>query len=125
MNPKKKVKWAEECLDRTARLLPLETTVRMTYRHDGENTATCVAEPEYFRALVNANLEDLHTRKAIAQHVFHEVVHIPIWPLYDVAMDLSKGDKFARKQVRRTNEFTTTSLELMFFKLVFPEFEDE
>ena len=123
MNPKNKVAWAKKCLARAVGLLPTETTVRMTFRYDDDNTATCVAEPEYFRAVINANLEELHTKKAIAEHVFHEVVHIPLWPLFDLARDLCP-DKLAKKQVRKANEFVTTSLELMFFKLVFPEFEE-
>ena len=123
MSPEKKVGWAESCLKRVVGLLPVQTTVRMTYRHDRKNTATCLAEPEYFRAIVNVSLEDLKTKKDIAQHIFHEVIHIPVWPLFDVGLDLCH-DKFERKQVRDTNEFVTSSLELMFFQLVFPEFEE-
>ena len=122
MSPELKEKWARKYLERAVKLLPSETTVRMTCRYDEKNAATCVAEPEYFRAQVNANLEYLHTKQAIAEHIFHEIVHIPTWPLYDLAQDLCP-DKFAKRQVRKTNEFVTTSLELMFFKLVFPEFE--
>lgn len=127
MNPKKKVIWAEKCLERAVKLLPAQTTVRMTYRYDEDRTATCIAEPEYFRAIINVNLEDLRDEKEIAQYIFHEVMHIPIWPLFQVAKRLAKNANdrtVLRKVVVDANEYVTTSLELMFFKLVFPEFND-
>jgi hypothetical protein len=122
MKPEIKERWARRYLARAVKLLPSEVTVRLTCRYDEANAASCVVEPEYYRAQINANLEYLHTKRAIAEHVFHEVVHIPLWPLFDMARDLCP-DKFTKKQVRKTNEFVTTSIELMFFKLVFPELE--
>ncbi len=127
VNPKKKVQWAEQCLKRAVALLPMQTTVRMTYWHEAEGTATCAADPKYFRAHININLEDLHTKKDIAKYVFHEVVHIPLWPLYLKAKRLAKNSnepKVLGKDVYDTNEFVTTTIELMFFELVFPEFKE-
>lgn len=123
MTPKKKVKWAEECLKRAVSLLPTQTHVRMTHRHSDDGGGDCAAEYQYFRADINIDLESMDTKKSIAQYVFHEVMHIPVAPLARVAKHLSP-DRFAKKQVTDLHEFVTTSLELMFFKLVFPEFEE-
>ena len=122
MSPKKKVQWAEECLARAVELLPTTTHVRMTHRYSEEGGGECRAEYQYFRADINADLESLHTKRAIAQYIFHEVIHIPLDPLARIAKHLCH-DRFAKKQVRDLHEYVTTSLELMFFKLVFPEFE--
>ncbi len=88
--------------------------------------AYCNVEPEYLRGSVNVNIDSLLTEEDIAKHVLHEFMHIPGWELFTVAGDLARGTgekKLMKKAVRRANETMASTLEDMFFLLVFPEFE--
>ena len=54
-------------------------------------------------------------------------LHIPGWELFTVAGDLARSTneaKLMKKTVRRANETMASTLEDMFFLLVFPEHEE-
>ncbi len=118
-------RYATKCMRRVADLMPNRMVIKSSFLFDKDNGASCIIEPEYLRGSVNINIDTLLTKKDIAQHVVHEFMHIPGWDLYIVAGDLAKGTnepKIMRKVVRRANETMASTLEDMFFLLVFPEF---
>ena len=118
-------RYATKCMRRIADLMPSRMVIKSSFLHDKDNGASCVIEPEYLRGHVNINIDTLLTEKDIAQHVLHEFMHIPGWELFIVAGDLAKNTSEARlmkKVVRRANETMASTLEDMFFLLVFPEF---
>jgi len=118
MTPREKERFAYKCLKYVGNLLPTNFTITPQFRFDPENAAACTAQPEYYRATININLEELKTKKAILAHVIHEICHIPTWPLYHVASELAEGDAFKTEIVRVNNELATTTLELMFMALI-------
>ena len=118
-------RYATKCMKRVARLMPGRMRVKPSFLFDKENGASCSIEPEYLRGSVNINIDTLLTEEDIARHVLHEFMHIPGWDLYTVAGDLAKStneEKLMKKTVRRANETMASTLEEMFFLLVFPEF---
>ena len=120
-------RYATKCMKRLVKLIPYAITVRSSFLYDSKNSAHCSIEPEYFRGAVNINIDELKTEKDIARHVMHEFMHIPGWELYTVAGDLAKStneEKLMKKAVRRANETMASTLEEMFFLLVFPEFAE-
>ncbi len=112
---------------RIAKLMPGRLVVKPSFLYDKENMAACAIEPEYLRGSININIDSLMTEKDIAQHVLHEFMHIPGWELFTVAGDMAKSTneaKLMKKVVRRANETMASTLEDMFFLLVFPEFDE-
>ena len=118
-------RYATKCMKRVAALMPNRMMLKSSFLFDKENGAYCAIEPEYLRGSININIDTLLTEKDIAQHVLPEFMHIPGWELYIVAGDMAKNTSEARlmkKVVRRANETMASTLEDMFFLLVFPEF---
>ncbi len=119
-------RYATKCMERIAKLMPGRMTLTPSFRFDKGSMAYCNFEPEYLRGSVNVNIDSLLTEKAIATHVLHEFMHIPGWELFTIAGDLARNtqeSKVMKKVVRRANETMASTLEDMFFLLVFPEFE--
>ena len=119
-------RYAVRCMNRLAKLMPSRLTVKPSFLYDKTTGAYCNFEPEYFRGSININIDTLQTEEDIAKHVLHEFMHVPGWELYTVAGDLARGtneSKLMKKVVRRANEMMASTLEDMFFLLVFPEFE--
>lgn len=120
-------RYATKCINRVLKLLPFRIMLKSTYLYEKDAGAHCSIEPEYLRGSFNINIDELQTEKAIAGHVLHEFMHIPGWELFTVAGDLARGTneaKIMRKVVRRANEKMASTLEDMFFLLVFPEFDE-
>jgi len=118
-------RYAIKCMRRIADLMPNRMVIKSSFLFEKDNGASCSIEPEYLRGLVNINIDALLTEKDIAQHVLHEFMHIPGWELFIVAGDMAKNTseaKLMKKVVRRANETMASTLEDMFFLLVFPEF---
>lgn len=119
-------RYAIKCMRRIADLMPSRMTIKSSFLFDKDAGAHCSIEPEYLRGAININIDTLLTEQDIAKHVLHEFMHIPGWELYTVAGDLARGtneEKLMKKVVRRANETMASTLEDMFFLLVFPEFE--
>ena len=113
-------------MNRVVKLLPRHLTIKPSFLYDKTTGAYCNFEPEYFRGSVNINIDTLQTEEDIAKHVLHEFMHVPGWELYTVAGDMARNtqeSKLMKKVVRRANETMASTLEDMFFLLVFPEFE--
>ncbi len=109
-----------------AKLMPGRMTIKPSFLFDKGSMAYCNVEPEYLRGSVNVNIDSLLTEEDIAKHVLHEFMHIPGWELFTVAGDMARDtqeSKLMKKVVRRANETMASTLEDMFFLLVFPEFE--
>ena len=120
-------RYAMRCIKRVVKLLPHAITIKSSFLYDKETGAYCNFEPEYLRGSININIDTLQTEEDIAKHVLHEFMHVPGWELYTVAGDLARGtneSKLMKKVVRRANETMATTLEDMFFLLVFPEFDE-
>ena len=120
-------RYTVKCMNRVAVLLPMRMAIKPSFLYDKTSGAYCNIEPEYFRGSVNINIDTLTTEKEIAQHVLHEYMHIPGWELFTVAGDLARSTneaKLMKKVVRRANETMASTLEDMFFLLVFPEFDE-
>ena len=118
-------RYAMKCMRRVADLMPSCMTIKSSFLFDKDNGASCSIEPEYLRGSVNINIDMLLTEKDIAQDVLHEFMHIPGWELFTVAGDLARNTnerQLMKKVVRRANETMASTLEDMFFLLVFPEF---
>ena len=114
-------------MDRIAALMPGRMKIKPSFLHEKGANASCSIEPEYLRGSMNINIDDLQTEKDIAQHVLHEFMHIPGWELYIIAGDLARSTnetKIMKKVIRRANETMASTLEDMFFLLVFPEFDE-
>ena len=119
-------RYAIRCMNRVVKLLPGRITIKSSFLFDKETGAYCNFEPEYLRGSININVDTLLTEEDIAKHVLHEFMHLPGWELYTVAGDLARGtneSKLMKKVVRRANETMASTLEDMFFLLIFPEFE--
>ncbi len=119
-------RYATKCMERVAKLMPGRLALKPSFLFDKGSMAYCNIEPEYLRGSINVNIDSLLTEEDIAKHVLHEFMHIPGWELYTVAGDLARGtneSKLMKKVVRRANETMASTLEDMFFLLVFPEFE--
>ena len=120
-------RYATQCMNRIMKLLPVRMMIKSSFLFEKGAGAHCSIEPEYLRGAININIDDLQTEMTIARHVLHEFMHIPGWELFTVAGDLAKGTseaKIMRKIVRRANETMASTLEEMFFLLVFPEFDE-
>lgn len=117
MTEAQKKRYATKVLKAFLKLLPFDVDVKLSFRYDDDNHATCSAQAEYRRAKINLNLESCDTEADITEYMVHEILHIPTWPLYDVATDLAKTD-FEMETVKRTNELVVTNLERMFLKLL-------
>lgn len=119
-------RYARKCMDRVVKLVPCTIQIKPSFLFDKSSGAYCNIEPEYFRGSININIDTLKTEEDIAKHVMHEFMHIPGWELYTVAGDLARNmqeSKVMKKVVRRANEVMASTLENMFFLLVFPEFD--
>ena len=113
-------------MERIAALMPSRLKIKPSFLFDKGSMAYCNIEPEYLRGSVNVNIDSLLTEEDIAKHVLHEFMHIPGWELFIVAGDLARNtneSKLMKKVVRRANETMASTLEDMFFLLIFPEFE--
>ncbi len=120
-------RYAMKCMKRIADLMPARMLIKPSFLFNKDASAHCSIEPEYLRGHVNINIDTLQTEKDIAQHVLHEFMHIPGWELFTVAGDLARSTneaKLMKKVVRRANETMASTLEDMFFLLVFPEHEE-
>ncbi len=120
-------RYATKCMKRIAELMPGRMVIKPSFLFDKASGAYCNIEPEYLRGSVNINIDTLQTEKDIARHVLHEFMHIPGWELFTVAGDLAKNTqeaKVMKKVVRRANETMASTLEDMFFLLIFPEFDE-
>ena len=120
-------RYAENCMRRIADLMPNRLTLKSSFLFDKGSMAYCTIEPEYLRGSINVNIDSLLTEKDIAKHTLHEFMHIPGWELFTVAGDLARNTqeaKLMKKVVRRANETMASTLEDMFFLLVFPEFDE-
>ena len=119
-------RYATKCMKRIAALMPSRLTLKSSFLFDKGSMAYCSIEPEYLRGSVNVNIDSLLTEEDIAKHVLHEFMHIPGWELFTIAGDMARNtneSKLMKKVVRRANETMASTLEDMFFPLVFPEFE--
>lgn len=119
--------YAMKCIRRIANLMPSCMTLKSSFLFDKGSMAYCSIEPEYLRGSININIDSLLTEQDIAKHTLHEFMHIPGWELYTVAGDLARNTqeaKVMKKVVRRANETMASTLEDMFFLLVFPEFAE-
>ena len=117
-------RYATKCMKRIANLMPSRMAITSSFLYNKEASAHCSIEPEYLRGSININIDRLLTEKDIAKHVLHEFMHIPGWELFTVAGDLARSTneaKLMKKAVRRANEVMASTLEDMFFLLVFPE----
>ena len=113
-------------MKRIAKLMPNHMTFKPSFLFDKGSMAYCSIEPEYLRGSINVNIDSLVTEEDIAKHILHEFMHIPGWELFTVAGDMARDtqeSKLMKKVVRRANETMASTLEDMFFLLVFPEFE--
>ena len=119
-------RYATKCMKRIAALMPSRLKIKPSFLFDKGSMAYCNIEPEYLRGSVNVNIDSLLTEEDIAKHTLHEFMHIPGWELFIVAGDLARNtneSKLMKKVVRRANETMASTLEDMFFLLIFPEFE--
>jgi len=119
-------RYATKCMERIAALMPSRLKIKPSFLFDKGSMAYCNIEPEYLRGSVNVNIDSLLTEEDIAKHTLHEFMHIPGWELFIVAGDLARNtneSKLMKKVVRRANETMASTLEDMFFLLIFPEFE--
>ena len=120
-------RYAKKCMNRVVQLLPHAIQIKSSFLFDKGSEAYCSVQPEYFRGSININIDTLKTEEDIAKHVMHEFMHIPGWELFTVAGDLARNtqeSKLLKKVVRRANETMASTLENMFFLLVFPEFDE-
>ncbi len=115
------------CIKRVVKLVPHAITIKSSFLFDKDTGAYCNFEPEYLRGSININIDTLQTEEDIAKHVLHEFMHVPGWELYTIAGDMARNtneSKLMKKVVRRANETRASTLEDMFFPLVFPEFDE-
>ena len=114
-------------MKRIGDLMPSRLSLKSSFLFDKGSMAYCSIEPEYLRGNINVNVDSLLTKQDIARHTLHEFMHIPGWELYTIAGDLARNTqeaKVMKKVVRRANETMASTLEDMFFLLVFPEFDE-
>ena len=124
MTENQKRKYALACARRIAKLLPFYSSLTVKYRFEEGALGSCQFELEYYRGKININVEAHETERDIAMTTFHEFMHVPVWSLFELADRLAKGSnerKILRKQVQTANETAASTLENMFFLLVFPE----
>ena len=120
-------RYADKCMKYVHGLMPRSLSIKPSFLFNKDAGAHCSIEPEYLRGSININIDTLTTKEGIARHVLHEFMHIPGWELFTVAGDLARSTseaKLMKKAVRRANETMASTLEEMFFLLVFPEFDE-
>ncbi len=103
---------------RALQLPPLR--VEVSYRDDQDNLGTNGTELEYERVAININVSDHKTAADLQRTVIHELVHVVVAPMVDVAQDLASADDFQQKQIRRATERTVSALERALHPLIFP-----
>jgi len=91
---------------------------------DDEFTAACYASPEYNRAKLHFDLdkikaayeEEVKHRKVdfddfLDEYVYHELEHIPVWPLAKFAWDMAGDNPVLKEQAREKEEALVTYIE--------------
>lgn len=85
-----------------------------------ENSAGCIAKPEYREAMITFNLANLSSERDLEEHVVHELVHCITWPLTEVADTYAqdvKSQGVARWADVATEQVTTDVADII-LKLV-------
>lgn len=113
---------------------PLELdrwNIMVTAGPDGGNAASCSAMPEYMKATIRVDPDQLETGDELDEDAAHEMAHCHTWPISHVADDLAVAlcellpegfilpfAKLLKASVERAEETTTTQVGRTYIKLL-------
>lgn len=87
-------------------------TIQTTFQKEGDEDASCSAQPEYQFAILYFDLDKIEPA-LIDSYIVHELVHCLVWPLANTARALALDDPSKLEWVRTEEESLTTRLEML------------